>query len=555
MSEANIPFQQPDQSQSADPDLLEYNDIFAELADEIVFEDDPVGDMLPAAEALPDVMIDRPVTKASAPAAQIPPAAPATPAPTSSASTSVDEPPAEPPNTGELIHLIQELNQCNSILLDRVSQLEDALEQAQKQSAVGLSGRAETAEDLLATQQQLAEMVSQIDLAQQTTQRQQILIETLTAQLESSQERIGQLEREAALLQQRCNEQAQVITQSENTCRDLQARLQRQQRYTLQFKVALEKCLEMPTVAAEAESEAVADSTFLPKAQNIRPWSAQSGFGGLPLPWLKRDEAAQDIPAADEPAAAEQPIAPPPAQPKPLSLKLPSFPFLGTPAKKPDAAPKPAASSTDAVSYNLKSGDASPSHAADDLNPALMQQIDAAVQPLADLIAEAMIAGKSQSPQSQSTKTSANPFDAVVAETMQQSQASAQSAQLIHPEADEDALWQDLARLIDVSTEDIVKASLSGDLSAFEAIDFQAFQSHEAQSAPKVEHRVEPKPSGAAPGNSEQSSAHTHTVQTNANTVPALATASGWPSPVVYPLRPTKKRKSLAAVDLPTFDR
>jgi hypothetical protein len=30
---------------------------------------------------------------------------------------------------------------------------------------------------------------------------------------------------------------------------------------------------------------------------------------------------------------------------------------------------------------------------------------------------------------------------------------------------------------------------------------------------------------------------------------------SNWPSPTLYPLRPPKKRKSLAAIDLPSFPR
>jgi hypothetical protein len=135
----------------------------------------------------------------------------------------------------------------------------------------------------------------------------------------------------------------------------------------------------------------------------------------------------------------------------------------------------------------------------------------------------------------------------------------------------EDALWQDLARLIDVSTEDVVKASLSGDLAAFESIDFTSLQSDQANQTDEVAEvsasaAVIPDfggdASAVAPLVRRISQAHLRSEEPEANEpeaeeqqerIPALA--SSWPSPVVYPLRTTKKRQSLAMVDLPTFPR
>ena len=134
----------------------------------------------------------------------------------------------------------------------------------------------------------LAELVALIeevhssnsDLVQQVTE--------LTAQLENSQQRVAQLERECSLTQASYNEQSHQLVQVENTCRELRSRLTRQQRHTLQLKVALEKCLEVPVpnyqsqVDTEWESGDLRDTPCLPpispQVQPIQPWSAPPQF-------------------------------------------------------------------------------------------------------------------------------------------------------------------------------------------------------------------------------------------------------------------------------------
>ncbi|MBV8882472.1 MAG: hypothetical protein JO235_00510, partial [Chroococcidiopsidaceae cyanobacterium CP_BM_RX_35] len=154
-------------------------------------------------------------------------------------------------------------------------------------------------QELAATQAQVQQLRHELEASHQTVQRQQILIETLTIQFESSQERVAQLEREFALNQQRYNEQSYQLVQTENACRELRSRLSRQQSHTLQFKVALEKCLEVPLPGYQFQNEdfltnsppsatlfaSVASpprkfktapelpSILLPKAQSIPPWS------------------------------------------------------------------------------------------------------------------------------------------------------------------------------------------------------------------------------------------------------------------------------------------
>jgi hypothetical protein len=118
-----------------------------------------------------------------------------------------------------------------------------------------------------------------LESSHQAAQRQQILIETLSEQLQSSQERIAQLERECALTQQRYNEQSHQLLQAANTCRELRTRLHRQQRQTLQFKAALEKSLEMSPSNSVSQQQPHQKSGILTLCRSqstaIQPWSAE----------------------------------------------------------------------------------------------------------------------------------------------------------------------------------------------------------------------------------------------------------------------------------------
>ncbi|MBW4538208.1 MAG: hypothetical protein KME43_03570 [Myxacorys chilensis ATA2-1-KO14] len=147
---------------------------------------------------------------------------------------------------------------------------------------------AQRTQELVTAQEHLTQLFQELEIAHQSAQKQQILVETLTAQLESSQEQVAQLERECALTQQRYSEQLQGTRQAEILCRDLRSRLHRQQRYTLQFKAALEKCLDAPAHApvhlpeqvelADEEGDLSDSSVAFVKSQPVQPWSASPGF-------------------------------------------------------------------------------------------------------------------------------------------------------------------------------------------------------------------------------------------------------------------------------------
>ena len=235
-----------------------------------------------------------------------------------------------PDRENELLTLIHDLNECNDALLARTSQLEEALEAtrlalaaeiekaraAHSKMTSQISAEQATAQQTAQNaQQQVAKLVSQLDVSEQACSRQHLIIENLQTELSNCQERIVQLEHECAVITQQHATEAQARTQAETTSRDLRSRLQRQQRYTLQFKAALEKSLsakiQQPASAADhaeqPQSAAPKEPVPMPRAQRIMPWASGSAaaFQGIDphLESLIRGASQPaDVPAA--PAAA-----------------------------------------------------------------------------------------------------------------------------------------------------------------------------------------------------------------------------------------------------------
>jgi myosin heavy subunit len=200
----------------------------------------------------------------------------------------------------KLLALNQELREANNQLYEEVEHLKDDLAESEKalqwqkrRSSVAESMLNQQTQELAAAQEQIKSLFQELEKAVQTVQRQENFIETYKTQLQITQQRLAQLERECALLQTNYNEQCQQALQSENTCRELRSRLMRQQRQTLQFKAALEKCLDTPVPDESSEETTNHQTRFsrkarslFPNVQPIRPWSAESE-GDLPIesPW------------------------------------------------------------------------------------------------------------------------------------------------------------------------------------------------------------------------------------------------------------------------------
>ena len=175
----------------------------------------------------------------------------------------------------ELLDLVRDLNDCNDVLLAKVSQLEESLERSQAalQAEIDRTGGEHPVGD-----REIAQLVTELEQSNQALQHHQMLNETLQTELNAFRERAGQLEAEHKTLLRQHTAQSQELLQANTSCRDLRARLQRQQRYTLQFKAALEKCLTMaPETSASSDPDVDASGLAMPKADEIRPWESTLG--------------------------------------------------------------------------------------------------------------------------------------------------------------------------------------------------------------------------------------------------------------------------------------
>lgn len=176
--------------------------------------------------------------------------------------------------------LIQALHECNRDLIHRVTELEAELDECRQAIPAKESLLNQRTQELAFAQEQVSRLFGKLELSNQVIRRQQVLVETLTEQWEMSQARMAQMERECATAQQRYNEQFYELVEAQNTCRELRSRLHRQQRHTLQFKAALERCLEMQPRQINIDSDQPKTSLDLPQ---INLAYADSDPAGLEL--------------------------------------------------------------------------------------------------------------------------------------------------------------------------------------------------------------------------------------------------------------------------------
>lgn len=159
--------------------------------------------------------------------------------------------PTGPTDVAQLVAVAESLNQENEQLRQQVTRLETAV--AECRATLDLQQmRAQTQQalydarsrDFESTKQEAARLAEALAAAQtQLTQQDQERAEWVQ-QESCDRGRIAQLERACALLQEQCLKQADELMQLQGRQQDLQERLKRQQRQTLQLRTALEQCLE-----------------------------------------------------------------------------------------------------------------------------------------------------------------------------------------------------------------------------------------------------------------------------------------------------------------------
>src|SRR4028118_433431 len=239
------------------------------------------------------------------------------------------------------VTLMQALHECNRDLLQRLAQLETALEESQNTLQHRETLLEQRTAELENTQEQLTRLFGKVEVSHQTLQSREILVESLRSNLATSQARLAAVERECASTVQRYNEQLHQLVATENVCRELRSRLHRQQRHTLQFKAALERSLERShvkppivdppdnvddTATAQLQSllAAVKSSQVpVPPAFNtspVKPWSepadhseavaASNAIGPESIPNLELNKFAQEHGIHLHPTETNQPQEP-----------------------------------------------------------------------------------------------------------------------------------------------------------------------------------------------------------------------------------------------------
>ena len=213
------------------------------------------------------------------------------------------------------VTLMQALHECNRDLLQRLAQLETALEESQNTLQNRETLLEQRTAELENTQEQLTRLFGKVEVSHQTLQSQEILVESLRTHLATSQARLAAVERECASTVQRYNEQLHQLVATENVCRELRSRLHRQQRHTLQFKAALERSLEMPHIKPpivdppdNVDDTATAQLESLLAAVKSSQVPVPPAFNASPVkPWSEPAEHSEAAAASD--AIDPEPIA------------------------------------------------------------------------------------------------------------------------------------------------------------------------------------------------------------------------------------------------------
>ncbi len=175
--------------------------------------------------------------------------------------------------------LSQQTDQLQTIQAEN-SHLREQLKASQtqlKQQQVDLESLSQQTDQLQTIQAENSHLREQLKASQTKQQQQQGNLQSLEKQLQSNQEAFTDLERESTLLKEQILQNNHQLVLKEEEIREIQQRLQRQQRYSLQYKSALDQCLSRHSnktnASQDTESTTVDDKTT-PNIISIQPWSS-----------------------------------------------------------------------------------------------------------------------------------------------------------------------------------------------------------------------------------------------------------------------------------------
>ncbi|MDZ7969505.1 MAG: hypothetical protein RM368_31945 [Nostoc sp. DedSLP03] len=422
----------------------------------------------------------------------------------------------------KLLALNEELRAANNKLYEQVEQLKDNLAESEKvlqwqktRSSVSESMLNQHTQELAAAQEQIKSLFQQLETAVQTVQRQEIFTDTYKAQLEISQQRLAQLERECTLLHTNNNEQSQQLLQSENVCRELRTRLMRQQRQTLQFKAALEKCLDTSVPSYDSLEDAAKHPKDITSSQGRFSRKARSLFANAqPIqPWSAEEESLSN----DLDNSWGEPSAPIPFQRNEAPVTPPSSPWNWTVKKDTPTPTQPAPSP--------KVDDSSDTTEA--VSPSGSSNLDRQLDSLIQMFFTSQPASTSPPPAAK-TDVSDVPIWDTLATILEDDE------ELKNPQK------EDLEAEINPSATTSTSWTTDSVLSPANNLLLSSNPSHTETPVGETEdYWLEVSQLSASDLSSESLGDNTNDDNS--------------PSPVVYPQRPPKGRKSLASVELPNF--
>lgn len=158
---------------------------------------------------------------------------------------------SRPVDVAQLVAAAEALQRENAQLRQQVDRLEAAvsecraaLELQQMRTQTQQSLYDARSRDLEVACQEAQRLATELTAARDALAQQAAERADWAAQYQQAEGQIANLERSCALLQERCLRQSDQLNQSRSTVQDLRARLDRQQRQTLQLRAALEQCLE-----------------------------------------------------------------------------------------------------------------------------------------------------------------------------------------------------------------------------------------------------------------------------------------------------------------------
>lgn len=209
--------------------------------------------------------------------------------------------------------LARKLRQRNRELLQKVALLEQDLASTQEalQTEISRSRSVDSLntqqnKELSLNQEKIRSLYAELEASHQVTQQQNSANADLVHQLQTAQTRIEELEQEYTHLHHHYNNTHQQLQESQAQSEELAIRLHRQQRQTLQFKAALDKCLAArqtatpevpPTPTPSPQPETPNRTPVAMKAQPIQPWSSQ---GDEALHWTQTSEIQEFSSLASE---------------------------------------------------------------------------------------------------------------------------------------------------------------------------------------------------------------------------------------------------------------